>query len=121
MVTEAKRIFTTEELRGYFVTTTRGALIALGLDDLDAGPRPRPGGYVELSEAAWAAIEHRPRLLVGSTEEIGDDDVMVVSASATDLLAALDEALGAMLDDGTYQRIFGAYLPGATLPGAVGT
>ena len=53
--------------------------------------------------------------------EIGDDDVMVVSASATDLLAALDEALGAMLDDGTYQRIFGAYLPGATLPGAVGT
>ncbi len=58
---------------------------------------------------------------MGSTEEIGDDDVMVVSASATDLLAALDEALGAMLDDGTYQRIFGAYLPGATLPGAVGT
>jgi len=58
LVTEAKRIFTTEELRGYCVTTTRGALIALGLDDLDAGPRPRPGGYVELSEAAWAAIEN---------------------------------------------------------------
>jgi hypothetical protein len=32
-----------------------GALQALDLDDLDAGPRP--GGYVEPSEAAWNAIE----------------------------------------------------------------
>ena len=87
-------------------------------DALEAGAL---AAVVDTEGAAWAAIEHRPRLLVGSTEEIGDDDVMVVSASATDLLAALDEALGAMLDDGTYQRIFGAYLPGATLPGAVGT
>jgi hypothetical protein len=31
------------------------ALQALDLDDLDAGPRP--GGYVESSEAAWNAIE----------------------------------------------------------------
>ncbi len=31
-----------------------GALQALDLDDLDAGPRP--GGYVEPSEAAWNAI-----------------------------------------------------------------
>ena len=32
-----------------------GALQALDLDDLDAGPRP--AGYVESSEAAWNAIE----------------------------------------------------------------
>jgi hypothetical protein len=32
-----------------------GALQALDLDDLDAGPRP--GGYIEPSEAAWNAIE----------------------------------------------------------------
>src|SRR5438093_8587233 len=32
-----------------------GALQTLDLDDLDAGPRP--GGYVEPSEAAWNAIE----------------------------------------------------------------
>ena len=31
------------------------ALLALDLDDLDAGPRA--GGYVEPSEAAWKAIE----------------------------------------------------------------
>ena len=31
------------------------ALLALDLDDLDAGPRA--GGYVEPSEAAWEAIE----------------------------------------------------------------
>ena len=31
------------------------ALEALDLDDLDAGPRP--GGYVEPSEAAWSVIE----------------------------------------------------------------
>jgi branched-chain amino acid transport system substrate-binding protein len=91
----------------------RGAYAALEAGGLTA--------VVDTEGDAWAAIEHRPQLLVGSTEEIGDDDVMVVSASATDLLAALDDALGQMLDDGTYQRIFGAYLPGATLPEAVGT
>jgi hypothetical protein len=32
------------------------ALLALDLDDLDAGPRA--SGYVEPSEAAWAAIEN---------------------------------------------------------------
>ena len=32
-----------------------GALQALDLDDLDAGPRP--GGYIEPSEAAWNVIE----------------------------------------------------------------
>lgn len=32
------------------------ALLALDLDDLDAGPRA--GGYVEPSEAAWQAIEN---------------------------------------------------------------
>jgi hypothetical protein len=32
-----------------------GALQALDLDDLDAGPHP--GGYVEPSEAAWSVIE----------------------------------------------------------------
>jgi len=32
------------------------ALVALDLDDLDAGPRA--AGYVEPSEAAWAAIEN---------------------------------------------------------------
>jgi ABC-type amino acid transport substrate-binding protein len=91
----------------------RNAYDALEAGDLTA--------VVDTEGAAWAAIEHRSHLLVGSTEEIGDDDVMVVSAASTDLLAALDQALASMLDDGTYQRIFGAYLPGATLPGAVGT
>jgi ABC-type amino acid transport substrate-binding protein len=81
----------------------------------------RVSAVVDTEAAAWAAIEHRPQLLVGSTQDIGDDDVMVVSASATALLAALDDALGAMLEDGAYQRLFGAYLPGATLPEAVGT
>lgn len=70
--------------------------------------------------AAWAAIEHRPRLLVGSTQDIGADDLMVVSAPATELLPALDDALSEILEDGTYQRLFGAYLPGATLPDVVG-
>jgi hypothetical protein len=32
------------------------ALLALDLDDLDAGPRA--GGYIEPSEAAWAVIEN---------------------------------------------------------------
>ena len=36
-------------------TDVFGALQALDLDDLDAGPRP--GGFVEPSEAAWNVIE----------------------------------------------------------------
>jgi hypothetical protein len=32
------------------------ALLALDLDDLDTGPRA--GGYIEPSEAAWAAIDN---------------------------------------------------------------
>ena len=36
-------------------TSVFDALLALDLDDLDAGPRA--GGYVEPSEAAWKAIE----------------------------------------------------------------
>jgi hypothetical protein len=37
-------------------TSVFAGLLALDLDDLDAGPRA--GGYIEPSEAAWAAIEN---------------------------------------------------------------
>jgi cystine transport system substrate-binding protein len=116
---------------GPVATWARGTLEGTGArlrrfhGDAQSAYRALEGGgisaVVDTEAAAWAAIEQRPRLLVGSTQDIGDDDVMVVSASATALLAALDDALGAMLEDGAYQRLFGAYLPGATLPEAVGT
>ena len=70
--------------------------------------------------AAWAAIEHRPRLLVGMTQDTGADDVMVVAGSATDLLTSVDDAVGRMLDDGSYALLFAKYFPGATLPDTVG-
>jgi branched-chain amino acid transport system substrate-binding protein len=69
--------------------------------------------------AAWAAVEHRPRLVVALTDDTGDDDVMVTRAG-TALLAAVDAALQAMLDEGSYALLFGTYFPGATLPAAVG-
>jgi branched-chain amino acid transport system substrate-binding protein len=69
--------------------------------------------------AAWAAVEHRPRLVVAFTEDTGDDDVMVTGA--IELLAAVDGALQELVDDGTYALLFGAYFPGSTLPDTVGT
>jgi ABC-type amino acid transport substrate-binding protein len=76
---------------------------------------------VAVSEAdAWAAIEHRPGLLVGSTDDIGAHDVMVASTTSTELLRVVDDALAGLLADGSYALLFGKYFPGATLPGAVG-
>jgi len=52
-----------------------GALLALDLDDLDAGPRA--GGYVEPSEAAWNVIEKvvTPYLRdLGRRVKLGHDD-----------------------------------------------
>jgi cystine transport system substrate-binding protein len=74
----------------------------------------------DIEPAAWAAIEHRPRLVVALTDDTGDDDVMV-TGPGTELLAAVDGALQEMVDDGAYALLFGTYFPGATLPGTVGT
>jgi branched-chain amino acid transport system substrate-binding protein len=70
--------------------------------------------------AAWAAIEHRPRLVVALTGDTGDDDVMV-TGPGTELLAAVDGAFQEMMDEGAYALLFGTYFPGATLPETVGT
>jgi branched-chain amino acid transport system substrate-binding protein len=70
--------------------------------------------------AAWAAIEHRPRLVVALTADTGDDDVMV-TGPGTELLVAVDGAFQEMMDEGAYALLFGTYFPGATLPDAVGT
>ncbi|MEO8293463.1 MAG: ABC transporter substrate-binding protein [Actinomycetota bacterium] len=81
------------------------------------------GGMAAVADSeagAWAAIEHRPLLRVAFTDDTGDDDVMV-TGSSTELLAAVDEALMEMLDNGAYALLFGTYFPGATLPDAVGT
>lgn len=83
--------------------------------------RGRLTAVTDTEAAAWAAIEHRPHLLVGMTEDTGADDVMVVAASATDLLAGVDDAVARMLDDGSYALVFAKYFPGATLPDIVGT
>ena len=83
--------------------------------------RGRLAAVADTEASAWAAIEHRSELLVGSTDDTGADDVMVTAASETDLLAAVDDALGRVLDDGSYALLFAKYFPGATLPGSVGS
>ncbi|MBA3691728.1 MAG: hypothetical protein H0W82_10010, partial [Actinobacteria bacterium] len=70
--------------------------------------------------AAWAAIEHRPSLHVALSDDTGVEDVMV-AGSRTAVLAAVDEALQRMLEEGSYALLFGMYFPGATLPEEVGT
>jgi branched-chain amino acid transport system substrate-binding protein len=70
--------------------------------------------------AAWAAIEHRPRLVVALTDDTGDDDVMV-TGPGTELLAAVEGAFQEMIDEGAYALLFGTYFPGATMPDTIGT
>jgi branched-chain amino acid transport system substrate-binding protein len=81
----------------------------------------RLDAVADTEPSAWAAIEVRPALRVAATADTGDDDVMVAAGPGTDLLAAVDGALGELLDRGTYAMLFAKYFPGATLPENVGT
>jgi branched-chain amino acid transport system substrate-binding protein len=66
--------------------------------------------------AAWAQIEFHPDVLVATTEDTGDDDVMIAAGPGTELLAAVDGALGQLVNRGTSAMLFAKYFPGATLP-----
>jgi ABC-type amino acid transport substrate-binding protein len=81
----------------------------------------RLDAVADTEPSAWAAIEFWPALSVAVTDDTDDDDVMVAAGPGTDLLAAVDGALGALLDRGTYAMLFAKYFPGATLPDRVGT
>jgi ABC-type amino acid transport substrate-binding protein len=78
-------------------------------------------GVVDLEPDAWLQIENRPSLRVAMSADIGDHDVIVAGGPDTVLLGAVDEALGGLLDSGTYTKLFAKYFPGTTVPAETGS
>jgi branched-chain amino acid transport system substrate-binding protein len=78
-------------------------------------------GVVDLEPDAWLQIENRPSLRVAMSADIGDHDVIIAGGPDTVLLGAVDEALGGLLDSGTYTKLFAKYFPGTTVPAETGS
>jgi ABC-type amino acid transport substrate-binding protein len=74
----------------------------------------------DLEYAAWAATERRPGLWVSGGRPTDQLDVVAGSRRGTEVLAAIDRALGRLIASGRYALLFGAYLPGAPIPAATG-
>jgi len=78
-------------------------------------------GVVDLEPDAWLQIENRPSLRVAASADIGDHDVLLAGGPDTVLLAAVDQALGDLLNAGTYTKLFAKYFPGTTVPAETGS
>jgi branched-chain amino acid transport system substrate-binding protein len=104
---------------------------ALGEDGVRMRSLPRARAYTRLERgsldavadveyAAWAAIERRPGLWVFGGYPTGQLDVVAGSGHATAVLAAIDRALGRMIETGRYALLFGGHFPGAPIPPSTG-
>jgi branched-chain amino acid transport system substrate-binding protein len=87
-------------------------------DGLVAG---RFAAVADLEPDAWAAIERRPTLAVVQSIDAGDRDVFVAKGPDAVLVAAIDRALGRLLDEGRYTLLFAKYFPGTPIPKETGT
>jgi ABC-type amino acid transport substrate-binding protein len=76
---------------------------------------------VDLEPDAWLQIENRPSLRVAASADIDDHDVIIAGGPDTVLLAAVDKALGELLNAGTYTKLFAKYFPGTTVPSETGS
>lgn len=100
-----------------------GATIQVLGDRRIAYSRLSSGGLTavaDLEPDAWAAIERRPSLRVGQSFDAGAHDVVITSGTATELIAAIDQAFGRLMSRGRYALLFAKYFPGTPIPNEVG-
>jgi branched-chain amino acid transport system substrate-binding protein len=69
---------------------------------------------------AWAGIERRRSLMVTQTFDAGAHDVLLTSGPGTEVLGAVDGALGHLLASGRYALLWTKWFPGTTVPAEVG-
>jgi len=91
-----------------------------GADAYDALARGDVRAVADTEYGAWAGIERRPRLTVVQSFDTGAHDVLVTSGSGTELLGAVDGAVGHLLQTGRYALLWTKWFPGTTVPTEVG-
>lgn len=73
-------------------------------------------GIINDEPASAAEIENRADLEVVEAIDTNENYGLAISKSNPDLLAAVNEALAAVIADGTYASIFATYFPGVEVP-----
>lgn len=101
------------EPRGVGVKTFTAAPDAY--TDLEAG---NIQAVVDDAPAAQAQLAARPGLQIMQEIQTGEQYGMAVPKDNPDLLAAVNQALSAVISDGTYATIFNKYFPGLQIPAA---
>lgn len=91
-----------------------------GADAYDALVRGDVRAVVDTEYGAWAGIERRSRLTVAQSFDTGAHDVLVTSGSGTELLGAVDSAVGHLLQTGRYALLWTKWFPGTTVPAEIG-
>ena len=89
-------------------------------DAYDALLRGDVRAVVDTEYGAWAGIERRPQLTVAQSFDTGTHDVLVTSGPGTELLGAVDGAVGHLLQTGRYALLWTKWFPGTTVPSEVG-
>ncbi len=101
-----------------------GAAVKLVKDPAAALRGLRTGSFAAVAEPvrdAWATVERRPALVVAQSVDIGAHDVIVAKGPDAVLVAAIDEALGRLMQSGRYTLLFAKYFPGVPVPPETGT
>lgn len=83
--------------------------------------RGRFTAVADLEPDAWTSIERRPSLAVVQSIDAGVHDVFAAAGPDTALIAAIDAALGRVIEDGKYTLLFAEYFPGTPIPKETGT
>jgi polar amino acid transport system substrate-binding protein len=73
-------------------------------------------GVVNDEPSSIAEIENRPGLEIAESIETDEDYGFAFSKDNPDLTLAVNEALKAVIEDGTYEQIFMKYFPGTEVP-----
>ncbi|MGH2786774.1 MAG: basic amino acid ABC transporter substrate-binding protein [Actinomycetota bacterium] len=81
--------------------------------DLEAGS---VDGIINDEPSSAAEIENRPGLEIVESIDTDENYGFAFSKDNPDLTLAVNDALQAVIDDGTYQQIFEKYFPGTALP-----
>jgi ABC-type amino acid transport substrate-binding protein len=81
--------------------------------DLEAG---NITGVINDEPSSEAEVESRPDLKVVEPIDTGEHYGIAVAKDRPDILAGINDALAAIIADGTYAQIFSKYFPGVPVP-----
>ncbi len=95
------------------ITIKTFAEITDAFAELEAG---KITGIVNDEPSSQAEVRGRPGLKVVQPIDTGEHYGVAVGKTHRDILAAINDSLKAIIDEGTYKRIFRKYFPGVPVP-----